>query len=88
MKNLLLFILILLIIFGGVYFLLFRDVESDETSTLYDEQRLIYQGDLQPLEYSSVVNGQVYLAFDFIKENLDDTIHFDETDSTVLTRRY
>lgn len=84
MKNLLLFILILLIIFGGVYFLLFRDVESDETSTLYDEQRLIYQGDLQPLEYSSVVNGQVYLAFDFIKENLDDTIHFDETDSTVV----
>lgn len=84
MKKLLVFLIVLGLIFGGIYFLLFREVESDEASNLYDELRLVYQGDLQPKEASKVVSGQVYLSYDFIKENLDEDIHYDESEKTIV----
>lgn len=84
MKKLLLFIIILGLIFGGVYLVLFRGMESDEDTVLYNEQRLIYEGDLMPVEASAVENGQVYLSLDFIKNYIDETIHYDEGDRTVV----
>lgn len=84
MKKLLVFLLIMGIIAGGVYFALFRDVNSKEVSTLYNEQRLVYEGDLQALGASKVVSGQVYLSFDFIRENIDENIHYDENEKTLV----
>lgn len=84
MKKLLAFLIIIGLIFGGVYFFLFREVESQEVSTLYNDLRLVYQGDLQPAEAGKVVSGQVYLSYDFIKENLDEDIHYDENEKTVV----
>ncbi len=63
MKKLLAFLIIIGLIFGGVYFFLFREVESQEVSTLYNDLRLVYQGDLQPAEAGKVVSGQVYLSY-------------------------
>lgn len=94
MKKLLVFLIVIGLIFGGVYFLLFRDVESDEASVLYVDQRLVYEGELQPIESSKLVSGQVYLSYDFIKENLDEDIHYDDAEKTVvitspsMVRRY
>ena len=84
MKKLLVFLIVIGLIFGGIYFLLFRDVESDEASVLYVDQRFVYEGDLQPIESSKVVSGQVYLSYDFIKEKLDEDIHYDEGEKTVI----
>lgn len=84
MRKLLAFLIIIGLIFGGVYFFLFREVESQEVSTLYNDLRLVYQGDLQPAEAGKVVSGQVYLSYDFIKENLDEDIYYDENEKTVV----
>lgn len=84
MKKFVVLILVLALIFGGFYFILTRESTSAETSTLYDNGALVYQGDLMPKEESTVIDGQVYLSYDFIKEHIDNDISYDEVDQIVI----
>lgn len=84
MKKLIVFLLILLLMFGGVYVFFFRNGESDDTSTLYTDNRLIYEGDLQDESYLKVIDGQVYIALNFIKEKIDETVFYDSNEQTVV----
>lgn len=84
MKKLLVFLLVLIIVFGGIYVFLLREPETTELSNLYDEHRLIYEGDLQDTSASKVISRQVYLSYDFLKEHIDDDLFYDENESTVI----
>lgn len=84
MKKILIFLLILVIVFGGIYMFLLKEPESTEISTLYDEHRLIYEGDLQDPSASTVISGQVYVSYDFLKENIDENLYYDENEETVI----
>lgn len=84
MKKLLIFLIILALIGGGVYYFIFREESSEEISTAYNELRFISEGDLRNAEDANVIDGQVYLSYDYIKENLDPNIAYDETDHSVV----
>ncbi|EFI42233.1 glycosyl hydrolase family 18 protein [Peptoniphilus sp. oral taxon 386] len=77
------FIFILLIFAaGGFYFLNSRG--SSETSTKYKEFSFIYEDkDIDKKDFAKI-DGQYYLSLDFIKEYIDDTISYDESEKAVI----
>ena len=84
MKKFLIFLIILAMIGGGVYYFLFREVSSDVLSSEYNDLRFVSEGDLMDKDTAGVLEGQVYLSLDYIKENLDPDIFYDEKDKTVV----
>ncbi len=81
MKKIIALILVLAIIFGGLYLGLkilkgggFSG--NSETSTLFDGFNFISENNLVPKEDFDRIDGQYYLSYDYIKENIDPNIKF------------
>lgn len=81
MKKIIALILVLAIIFGGLYLGLkilkgggFSG--NSETSTLFDGFNFISENNLVPKEDFDRIDGQYYLSYDYIKENIDPDIKF------------
>lgn len=83
MKKVLIVLLALLIIAaGGFYFL--RSKGSSETSNKYKEFSFISEDqDVDKKDFARI-DGQYYLSLDFIRENIDDTVSYDEAEKTVI----
>lgn len=87
MKKVIAIILVLAIIFGGLYLGLkilkgggFSGNSS--TSTMFDGFNFISENNLVPKEDFDRIDGQYYLSYDYIKENIDPDIKF--TNDTVV----
>lgn len=81
MKKIIALILVLAIIFGGLYLGLkilkgggFSG--NSETSTLFDGFNFISENNLVAKEDFDRIDGQYYLSYDYIKENIDPDIKF------------
>lgn len=81
MKKVIALILVLAIIFGGLYLGLnllkgggFSG--NSATSTLFDGFNFISENNLVPKEDFDRIDGQYYLSYDYIKENIDSDIKF------------
>lgn len=81
MKKIIALILVLAIIFGGLYLGLkilkgggFSG--NSETSTLFDGFNFISENNLVAKEDFDRIDGQYYLSYDYIKENIDPNIKF------------
>lgn len=81
MKKVIALILVLAIIFGGLYLGLkilkgggFSG--NSETSTLFDGFNFISENNLVAKEDFDRIDGQYYLSYDYIKENIDPDIKF------------
>lgn len=81
MKKVIALILVLAIIFGGLYLGLkilkgggFSG--NSETSTLFDGFNFISENNLVAKEDFDRIDGQYYLSYDYIKENIDSDIKF------------
>lgn len=81
MKKVIAIILVLAIIFGGLYLGLkilkgggFSGNSS--TSTMFDGFNFISENNLVPKEDFDRIDGQYYLSYDYIKENIDPDIKF------------
>ncbi|MDO5713210.1 MAG: glycosyl hydrolase family 18 protein [Tissierellia bacterium] len=83
MKKILAVLLaILLLIGGGVLFYLKKS--SRVISTKYDGFHFISEDkDIDESDFDRI-DGQFYLSFDYIKENIDETIFYDENEKTVV----
>lgn len=81
MKKVIALILVLAIVFGGLYLGLriLKDggfSGNSETSTLFDGFNFISENNLVPKEDFDRIDGQYYLSYDYIKENIDSDIKF------------
>ena len=81
MKKIIALILVLAVIFGGLYLGLkilkgggFSG--NSETSTLFDGFNFISENNLVAKEDFDRIDGQYYLSYDYIKENIDPDIKF------------
>lgn len=82
--TVLVLILILAIVGGGIYIGLFRQAPTKELSTLYNGFRFISEGDLQNIGEGQMIEGQAFLSLDYIKNNIDDSVFYDEAEKTVI----
>lgn len=74
-------IIILLIAGGGFFFLTRRG--TNETSQKYKEFSFISEGnDIDKKDFAKI-DGQYYLSLNFIKNNIDDSVHYDKKEKTV-----
>ena len=84
MKKIFIALLLIIIAVGSGIFYLFHGRGSAETSTKYKEFSFIFEDkDIDKKDFAKI-DGQYYLSFDFIKENLDENVSYDANEKTVI----
>lgn len=83
MKKVLTILLILILIAGAAFFV-FIQKSSREVSVKYDGFHFISEDtDIDNSDFDRI-DGQFYLSYDYIKKYLDDTVHYDKNEHTVV----
>ncbi|NLY21676.1 MAG: SH3 domain-containing protein [Tissierellia bacterium] len=85
MKKFFAFLLIIVILIGGGFYFLTRNAGSDEISKMYSED-IVFINEDEKVDASEfkLVDSQVFLSLQFIKDNLDENIVYDEGSNTVI----
>lgn len=84
MKKLLILILIMALLAAGGALLLRSGGSSGKPIVTLEGLNAIYEDKILDASDFDRIDGQVYLSFDFVKENLDNTIRFEKGENTVI----
>lgn len=83
MKKVLLGLLVVIILASGAFLFLVKGRSSKEISTKYNDFSFICEADDIDRSMFDRIDGQYYLALDFIKEKIDKNVDYNENEKII-----